>query len=104
MALFLADPPLLPFPHFLPHEGKRYEFRESDDVHDVAGLFRLWLHSLPEPIVPHEYYGKLIECGKSTQKLRFVRNVTALAPQYWHLGIRTRKLGCTASATLKRPI
>jgi len=48
--------------------GKRVEFTENDDIHDVSGLFRMWLQLLPEPIIPYEFYDKMVECGKLDKK------------------------------------
>jgi hypothetical protein len=48
--------------------GVRFEFTEKDDIHDVSGTFRMWLQQLPEPIIPYEFYSKMVECGKLDKK------------------------------------
>lgn len=36
--------------------GSQQDFRESEDVHTVASLLKLYLRELPEPVIPYVYY------------------------------------------------
>lgn len=67
-------------PFVLKAPGVRYDFHEGDDIYDVAGksshaigtnepgVFRLWLHMLPESIIPPEHYEDLLQIARCTSK------------------------------------
>jgi len=39
-----------------------------EDVHDVAGVFKLYLRMLPEPLIPYEQYSSFIKSANSHQQ------------------------------------
>eukprot|EP01122_Echinamoeba_exundans_P012742 TRINITY_DN5414_c1_g2_i2.p1 TRINITY_DN5414_c1_g2~~TRINITY_DN5414_c1_g2_i2.p1 ORF type:complete len:453 (-),score=99.89 TRINITY_DN5414_c1_g2_i2:99-1457(-) len=65
--------------------GQRLDFEPSDDIHDVAGIFRLWMMSLPEPLVPFDFYQKFLELGKgfdgSKKQLSSLKKLIQSLPQ-----------------------
>eukprot|EP01080_Neovahlkampfia_damariscottae_P006953 gene6953-11115_t len=41
--------------------GEKVDLNEADDIHVVASLFKLYLKSMPEPIIPFDLYSKFLE-------------------------------------------
>ena len=54
----------------------RQQYEEGDgevkleDVHDVAGVFKLYLRMLPEPLIPYDKYDQFIRIGLNKDKSR----------------------------------
>jgi hypothetical protein len=41
---------------------------ENEDEHTVAGLFKLFLRELPEPIIPYDHYDAVMDAGKEENR------------------------------------
>jgi hypothetical protein len=64
-------------------ENVNVSLSENEDEHTVAGLFKLFLRELPEPIIPYELYDTVMDAGKEEQqgpKLTKLRKLVAALP------------------------
>ncbi|WFD44530.1 hypothetical protein MPSI1_003198 [Malassezia psittaci] len=52
------------------------------DVHVIASCVKLWLRELPEPVVPFQYFHRLLEAEEITDPMRRVRLVGKLVRSF----------------------
>lgn len=60
--------------------GTKFEFTGGDAIHDVAGIFRLWLGSLPEPIIPFQMYNHSFQVQGKKQIISLKKLLSELPP------------------------
>ncbi|EGG23324.1 RhoGAP domain-containing protein [Cavenderia fasciculata] len=64
--------------------GEEVDLNDCEDVHTVAGLLKLYLRELPEPLFPFETYSSFIEISKGDvpkqQKIDSVKLLVSLLP------------------------
>jgi hypothetical protein len=59
--------------------GVEVDLNECKNVHTVAGLLKLWLREMPEPILTFELYVQLLLC-------RADRSILAMIALWLHTG------------------
>ena len=83
-------------------EAIRHEYEEGDgaevrleEVHDVAGVFKLYLRMLPEPLIPYSRYDAFIRVGALKDKARELQRNTELREQVAQLPTENYALLCS---------
>ena len=50
------------------NRGLPVEFPEKIDPHTVAGLLKLYLRELPEPVIPFNMYSSFVQLGTNSKQ------------------------------------
>ena len=51
------------------YEQGQGSITQSQSVHDVTGIMKLYLRELPEPVIPFDYYDRVIQCHNEDQSI-----------------------------------
>ena len=83
-------------------EAIRHEYEEGDgaevkleEVHDVAGVFKLYLRMLPEPLIPYSRYDAFIRVGALKDKSKEAQRNADLRDQVMQLPTENYALLCS---------
>ena len=83
-------------------EAIRHEYEEGDgaevkleEVHDVAGVFKLYLRMLPEPLIPYSRYDAFIRVGALKDKSKESQRNADLRDQVTQLPTENYALLCS---------
>jgi hypothetical protein len=63
--------------------GRRSEFNEDENVHNVANVLLYWLKSLTNTIIPHQHYQRLIDTNNLSahKRARVFKDVFETLPK-----------------------
>ncbi|KAL0481471.1 hypothetical protein AKO1_011214 [Acrasis kona] len=64
--------------------GGNVELNGNEDEHTVAGLFKLFLRELPEPLIPYKHYDLVMEASKDPDRdvrIRKLKELVGVLPQ-----------------------